>query len=94
MFPPGKCISQSPASGTGYRGDTVNVVTSLGPEMVKVPDVFQKPEADAKKTLEAAGFDVTVKHDRGKPVFGLVYEQSAEAAAELEKGSAITITVF
>ncbi|GAA1290129.1 MULTISPECIES: Stk1 family PASTA domain-containing Ser/Thr kinase [Brachybacterium] len=92
--PSGNVISQSPASGTGHRGDTVALVTSLGPEMVKVPDVFQKPEADAKKTLEAAGFDVTVKHDRGEPVFGLVYEQSAEAGAELAKGSAITITVF
>ena len=92
--PAGSVISQSPASGTAYRGDTVNVVTSLGPEMVKVPDVFQKPEAEAKATLEAAGFAVTVEHDRGKPVFGLVYEQSAAAGSEVEKGSAITITVF
>ena len=92
--PAGSVISQSPASGTAYRGDTVNVVTSLGPEMVKVPDVFQKPEAEAKATLEAAGFAVTVEHDRGTPVFGLVYEQSAAAGSEAEKGSAITITVF
>lgn len=92
--PAGSVISQSPASGTGYRGDTVNVVTSLGPEMVKVPDVFQKPEAEAKAALESAGFVVTVEHDRGKPVFGLVYEQSAAAGSEVEKGSAITITVF
>lgn len=92
--PAGSVISQSPASGTAYRGDSVNVVTSLGPEMVKVPDVFQKPEAEAKATLEAAGFAVTVEHDRGKPVFGLVYEQSAAAGSEAEKGSAITITVF
>lgn len=92
--PAGSVISQSPASGAGYRGDTVNLVTSLGPEMVKVPDVFQKPEAEAKATLEAAGFAVTVEHDRGKPVFGLVYEQSAAAGSEAEKGSAVTITVF
>ncbi|MDN5685688.1 MAG: PASTA domain-containing protein [Brachybacterium sp.] len=92
--PAGAVISQSPASGTGHRGDTVALVTSLGPEMVTVPDVFKKPEAEAKKTLEAAGFDVTVQHDRGEPVFGLVYEQSAAAGTEVAKGSAITIMVF
>ncbi|MFC7374310.1 MULTISPECIES: PASTA domain-containing protein [unclassified Brachybacterium] len=92
--PAGAVISQSPASGTGYRGDTVELVTSLGPEMVVVPDVFRKPEADAKAALEAAGFAVTVEHDRGEPVFGLVYEQSAAAGSELEKGSTVTITVF
>ncbi|WP_193106414.1 Stk1 family PASTA domain-containing Ser/Thr kinase [Brachybacterium sp. FME24] len=92
--PAGAVISQSPASGTGHRGDSVALVTSLGPEMVKVPDVFQTPEAEAKATLEAAGFAVTVQHDRGEPVFGLVYEQSAAAGSELEKGSTVTITVF
>nr|WP_245354513.1 Stk1 family PASTA domain-containing Ser/Thr kinase [Brachybacterium sacelli] len=92
--PAGSVISQSPASGTGHRGDTVTLVTSLGPEMVTVPDVFRRPEAEARKTLEGAGFEVTVEHDRGEPVFGLVYEQSAAAGSELAKGSAITITVF
>ncbi|APX31627.1 serine/threonine protein kinase [Brachybacterium sp. P6-10-X1] len=92
--PAGAVISQSPSSGTGHRGDTVTLVTSLGPEMVTVPDVFRQSEAEAKKTLEAAGFDVTVRHDRGEPVFGLVYEQSAAAGTEVAKGSAITITVF
>lgn len=92
--PRGAVISQDPASGTLFRGDTVRIVTSLGPEMATVPDVFRKPEAQAKSELEAAGFTVTVQHDRGEPVFGLVYEQSAAAGSELAKGSTITITVF
>lgn len=92
--PRGAVISQDPAGGTGHRGDTVRIVTSLGPEMVTVPDVFRQSEADARATLEAAGFAVTVQHDRGEPVFGLVYEQSAAAGSELAKGSTITITVF
>ncbi|HEX7350815.1 PASTA domain-containing protein [Brachybacterium sp.] len=92
--PRGAVISQSPASGTLFRGDTVHVVTSLGPEMVTVPDVFRKPEAEAKATLEGAGFAVDVVHDKGDPVFGLVYEQSATAGGELEKGSTITLKVF
>lgn len=92
--PKGAVISQDPASGTLHRGDTVRIVTSLGPEMVTVPDVFRQSEADAKATLEAAGFTVSVQHDRGEPVFGLVYEQSAAAGSELAKGSTVTITVF
>ncbi|MEE1651312.1 Stk1 family PASTA domain-containing Ser/Thr kinase [Brachybacterium sp. J144] len=92
--PAGAVISQSPASGTGYRGDTISIVTSLGPEMVTVPDVFQQPEADARAALEAAGFVVAVQYDRGDPVFGLVYQQSATAGTELAKGSTVTLTVF
>ncbi|WP_345080549.1 Stk1 family PASTA domain-containing Ser/Thr kinase [Brachybacterium paraconglomeratum] len=92
--PQGAVISQTPASGSLFGGDTVHLVTSLGPEMVTVPDVFRQPEADAKATLEAAGFAVTVVHDKGDPVFGLVYEQSAAAGGSQEKGSAITLKVF
>ena len=92
--PRGAVISQSPASGTLFRGDTVHTVTSLGPEMVEVPDVFRQPEAEAKQKLEAAGFAVSVVHDKGDPVFGLVYEQSASAGEQLEKGSTVTIKVF
>src|SRR5699024_4602606 len=51
-------------------------------------------EDEARSELESAGFSVTVEHDRGEPVFGLVYEQSAEAGSELAKGSTVTLTVF
>ncbi|HLQ80977.1 MAG TPA: Stk1 family PASTA domain-containing Ser/Thr kinase [Brachybacterium sp.] len=92
--PRGAVVSQSPASGTLFRGDTVHIVTSLGPEMVEVPDVFRKPEAEAKSALEDAGFAVDIVHDKGDPVLGLVYEQSAAAGSEIEKGSTITLKVF
>ncbi len=94
--PEGAVISQSPpASGTGHLGDTVTLVTSLGPpEMVTVPDVFRKSEADARSALESAGFTVNVEYENDDPVFDLVYQQSAEAGSELAKGSTITITVF
>jgi serine/threonine-protein kinase len=92
--PKGSVISQSPASGTLFRGDTVTIVTSLGPEMVTVPDVFRKPAAEARAALEAAGFSVEVVHDKGEPVFGQVYEQTAAAGSELAKGSTVTIKVF
>ena len=92
--PRGSVISQDPASGTLFRGDEVHLVTSLGPEMVTVPDVFRRSEADAVAALESAGFAVEVVHDKGEPVFGLVYEQSAAAGDSIAKGSTITLKVF
>src|SRR5699024_9473824 len=92
--PEGSVISQSPGSGTGHRGDTAELVTSLGPEIVTAPDVFRMPAAEARAELESAGVSVTVEHDRGEPVYGLVYAQSAAAGSELAKGSTVTLTVF
>lgn len=92
--PKGSVVSQSPASGTLHRGDTVNLVISQGPEMVTVPDVFKKSEADARSTLEAAGLKVSVEHPKGDPAFGLVYQQSATAGDQVAKGSTVTISVF
>ena len=37
--PKGSVISQSPSSGTVFKGDKVTLVVSKGPELVKVPDV-------------------------------------------------------
>jgi serine/threonine-protein kinase len=90
----GAVISQTPASGSVHRGDTVNLVISKGPEMVTVPDVFKLDEDAATAKLEKAGFTVKVKYDKGEPVLGLVYEQSVTAGDEAAKGSTVTITVF
>lgn len=92
--PKGSVVSQSPASGTLHRGDTVNLVISQGPEMVTVPDVFKKSEADARSALDAAGLKVSVEHPKGDPAFGLVYQQSATAGDQVAKGSTVTISVF
>lgn len=91
--PKGAVISQRPLGGTGHRGDTVTIVVSQGPEMVAVPDVFHKPEAQARQILTAAGFRVTVLHDKGTPVFGQVYQQDPRGGTAA-KGSVVTIHVF
>ncbi|WP_050812666.1 Stk1 family PASTA domain-containing Ser/Thr kinase [Brachybacterium squillarum] len=92
--PKGDVISQSPGSGSGYRGDTVSIVVSQGPEMATVPDVFKMTEDEARAAMESAGFEVAVEYDNEDPVFGQVYEQSAAAGDELAKGSTVTLTVF
>jgi beta-lactam-binding protein with PASTA domain/tRNA A-37 threonylcarbamoyl transferase component Bud32 len=90
----GKVASQSPADGSGHRGDTVSLVISSGPEMVKVPTVFNKSEDDAKAALKKAGFTPKVQYDRGAPVLGTVYAQSTNGGEKAAKGSTITISVF
>lgn len=92
--PAGAISAQNPNSGMGVRGQTISIVESLGPDLVKVPDVFQKPEAEAKAALEKAGFTVKVTYEKGTPVLGLVYAQSVAAGEQAERGSTITIQVF
>ncbi len=92
--PKGTVASQSPVSGTLHRGDTVTLVVSKGPEMVAVPDVFKKSEADAKAELEKAGLKAEVVHDKGAPVFNQVYAQDTAAGTSVPKGSTVRIRVF
>lgn len=92
--PAGTVVSQDPPTGTARRGATIGIVVSKGPEMVSVPDVFRQSEAQAVATLQGAGFQVQVTHDKGQPVFGQVYEQSLPAGSQAGKGSTITIGVF
>ncbi|MEO7587303.1 MAG: Stk1 family PASTA domain-containing Ser/Thr kinase [Arachnia sp.] len=64
----GLVISQTPASGTGRRGDTITLVESLGPVMVEVPDVRYKSTEEAKRILESAGLVVEVENVTGFPL--------------------------
>ncbi|AJT67673.1 Serine/threonine-protein kinase PK-1 [Streptomyces lydicus] len=71
-------------------GDTVTLTLSKGPEMVTVPDVTGKSEADARKALGAAGFQVEVKKPWLFPQ-DEVDSQSVEGDEQAPKGSTITI---
>jgi serine/threonine-protein kinase len=67
----GKVVSQSPGEGTAFRGDEIELVISLGPEEVEVPDVRGQGIDEASSALEDAGFEVDVVEDT--PNFGLGY---------------------
>jgi eukaryotic-like serine/threonine-protein kinase len=57
--PEGQVVSQSPEAGKkAKKGDKITYYLSRGVETVKVPDVTNKSEEDAKKELEKAGFTV------------------------------------
>ena len=89
----GNVISVDPAEGTdGFRGDTVTIVISKGPELIVVPNVIGKQQGEAREVLEAAGFKVNVEKYLGG-YFGTVRLQSEAAGSKVRKGTTITLTV-
>lgn len=91
----GYVISQETDPDTdAFAGDTVIIHVSTGVEKATVPDVVGKTQDEAKKTLEAQGFVVTVTtaEDSSK-ASGVVLKQSLDSGKSVEKGSSITITV-
>lgn len=90
--PKGAVISQTPSSGTLFKGDKVTLVVSKGPELVKVPDVQGKQEKDAVKILEDAGFEVKVDRFMGG-IFGTVRSQNPAAGSEQPKKTTITLVI-
>ncbi len=88
----GNVISQSPAGGTLFKGETVKLVVSKGPVLVPVPDVQGKQEAEATQILKTAGFEVEIKRFMGG-IFGTVRSQEPGANTEQPKGSTITLVI-
>jgi serine/threonine-protein kinase len=89
--PEGAVVSQSPATGTLTRGGTVSLTISKGPKMVDVPSFIGKQAAEARKALEALGFQVRVNNILGG-FFGTVRDQEP-VNRKVPEGSVITITV-
>lgn len=89
----GDVISQTPSSGTLYRGDTVTLVVSRGPELVEVPraGVIAAGVDDARQTLEDLGFKVRVREDEAYLGLGFVRRTDPPAGTMVPKGSTITL---
>lgn len=91
----GDVISQNPVSGSKAKeGDVVTLVISQGKEAVTVPDVYTtyKSEAQAKQELSAFNVSVKTSYSDTYPE-GIVMAQSIEPGKQVEKGTAITITI-
>ncbi len=93
--PEGQVVSQSPEAGKkAKKGDKITYYLSRGVEMVKVPDVTNKSEEDAKKELENAGFtvpEVTSEHNDTIPE-GYVIRQT-NAGEYKAKGTSIFLVI-
>lgn len=91
----GTAISTTPPVGTAVARNTrITLTISSGQPVVAVPDVTNKPQADAKSTLEAAGFVVTVGAAQFSDTVasGSIISQTPVAGApDVRKRSAVTI---
>jgi beta-lactam-binding protein with PASTA domain/serine/threonine protein kinase len=89
----GRVLSQDPSDGTLFRGDTVSIVVSLGPETIEIPDVEGKDADAAKAELEAAGLNVrsVVLLPAGP---NNVLRQSPAEGTTVRVGSDVTIYIF
>lgn len=93
--PEGCIISQDVASGEAInQNSNVNVVVSLGQELIKVPDVQYKSQAEATDLLTEAGFQVTVKEEESATVEkGNVIRQDPEQGEKYTKDTEVTIYI-
>jgi eukaryotic-like serine/threonine-protein kinase len=87
----GLVISQAPKTGTLFKGDTVELLVSLGPQLIEVPNVVAYGIDDATETLQEAGFEVELLEAPGYLGLGYVYSMDPGAGTELPLGSTVTI---
>ncbi len=93
--PEGGIISQEVAAGTMVnQNSNVRVAVSLGKELIRVPDLQYKTEAEAMELLSAAGLEGSVTREASRDVAaGSVIRQTQEAGSQVEKGSAVAFVV-
>jgi beta-lactam-binding protein with PASTA domain len=92
--PEGSIIRQVPQSGVILEGETISVILSKGPPLVKVPDLGGKPLSKARAKLTELGFqigDVKRVYSVEDPV-GTVVKVDA-SSKRLERGSTVDLIV-
>lgn len=91
----GIVMAQSKKEGTECKkGTTLTLTVSKGKEMVAVPVCASRSFAEVEQELTALGFAVTSKEAYSDKVNkGYVISISVEEETQLEKGSAIEVTV-
>ncbi|HRW17849.1 MAG TPA: PASTA domain-containing protein, partial [Dermatophilaceae bacterium] len=90
--PEGNVVSQTPAQGTLFAGDTVTLVPSKGPVLVQVPATIGMQKGEAKALLERLGFKVAFDNVLGG-LFGTVRDSNPRAGTMARKGSTVTLVI-
>jgi serine/threonine-protein kinase len=94
--PAGQVVDQSPpGNSTASKGSSVTLSVSKGPTTVTVPDVSLQTAADARATLQAAGFKVVVvrQDTDDESLDGLVMSQDPGGNTQADPKSVVTLTV-
>ena len=90
--PEGNVVSQTPASGTLFRGETVTLVVSQGPQLVEVPGGLIASGVDsARSELEALGFVVDVQEADEYIGLRFVLRVDPRSGSMVPRGSTITL---
>ncbi len=93
--PVGQVVDQDPAAGENVvEGTEVVLDVSKGAKQLEVPNVVGMPEADARATLDQAGFEVTsTSAPSDTTPEGNVSDQNPDGGTQAAKGSTVSITV-
>nr|WSW68120.1 Stk1 family PASTA domain-containing Ser/Thr kinase [Streptomyces sp. NBC_00995] len=93
--PAGKICRQTPEKGAQVEeNDTITVFVSSGAPKVEVPDVTEKSEESARKSLEEKGFTVTVNSVESSDADpGTVLDQTPKGNSKAEKNSEVKLSV-
>jgi len=92
----GKVISQDPASGSSVaQGSSVNLVISLGPQIVTVPKVEGLTQAAATAALAAANLTVgsVTQQTSNTVVSGNVVSQDQQSGSSAARGSPVNLVI-
>jgi len=91
----GKVISQSPGTGTLYKGDTVSLLVSKGPPLVTIPDGLRGSGEDAARAkLEALGLKVDVEKSTFYAGLGYVLSVDPGSGTKVKVGSTVRLSLF
>jgi eukaryotic-like serine/threonine-protein kinase len=87
--------TRPPVGQTMDKGSNVVIVVSSGKQRVAVPKVTDLDQDEARSTLEALGFQVTIGREveSADKDAGTVLTQAPAADARAPKGSTVTLTV-
>ena len=89
----GQVVKVDKAGQQVKPGTTIKVQISRG-NLVKVPNVVDRTEAEAKLLLDTAGFEVKVVPTQRDGTPGTVVDQDPNAEQPRKKGITVTITVI
>ncbi len=94
--PAGRVISQYPAAGaSAVSGSLVALVVSTGPQLVTVPNVAGRPQAEAQNTVTGAGLSMGTVTGQcsDTAAYGVVIGQTPAAGTEVAAGTAVNLAV-
>lgn len=94
-IPAGSILRQKPEPGSRLnQNSNIQVVLSLGKELMNVPDVQYKTQEEAVAMLEASGLIAEIRQESSTTVAaGNVIRQDTEAGTKLEKGGTVIIYI-